>query len=129
MPEDNDELQQCGLVPRAALADGRGMIEFDLIMRDQTITFTLGLAEARKLARDVSGMAVLLEGQVSTARRAAAGKARPGEDIYETEVDLARAATSITCPRCGMTSHNPHDITNRYCGNCHAFHGKPKGGK
>jgi ribosomal protein S27AE len=26
---------------------------------------------------------------------------------------------SITCPRCGMTSHNPHDIAQGYCGNCH----------
>jgi len=31
-------------------------------------------------------------------------------------------ASSITCPQCGLTSYNPHDIVNRYCGNCHAFH-------
>ena len=29
---------------------------------------------------------------------------------------------SITCPRCGMVSHNPSDIAQRYCGKCHAFH-------
>ena len=29
---------------------------------------------------------------------------------------------SIRCPRCGMRSYNPHDIDQRYCGNCHAFH-------
>lgn len=25
---------------------------------------------------------------------------------------------SFTCPRCGMTSYNPHDIRWSYCGNC-----------
>jgi hypothetical protein len=29
--------------------------------------------------------------------------------------------TSITCPRCGWTSHNPHDVAERYCGHCHVF--------
>jgi ribosomal protein S27AE len=28
---------------------------------------------------------------------------------------------SFTCPKCGMTSHNPNDVENSYCGNCHAF--------
>jgi hypothetical protein len=28
---------------------------------------------------------------------------------------------SITCPRCGWTSHNPHDIAEQYCGHCHVF--------
>jgi hypothetical protein len=28
----------------------------------------------------------------------------------------------IVCPRCGMASHNRHDIRERYCANCHAFH-------
>lgn len=26
---------------------------------------------------------------------------------------------SITCPRCGMTSHHPTDIREGYCGQCH----------
>lgn len=26
---------------------------------------------------------------------------------------------SITCPRCGMTSHHPRDVLEGYCGNCH----------
>ena len=30
---------------------------------------------------------------------------------------------SITCPACGMTSHNPSDVTYGYCGHCHAFTG------
>lgn len=29
---------------------------------------------------------------------------------------------SITCPQCGMTSHNPNDVRERYCGNCHQYH-------
>lgn len=28
---------------------------------------------------------------------------------------------SLTCPHCGYTSYNPHDITERYCGHCHIF--------
>jgi hypothetical protein len=28
---------------------------------------------------------------------------------------------TITCVDCGMTSHNPHDVENRYCGYCHRF--------
>jgi ribosomal protein S27AE len=26
---------------------------------------------------------------------------------------------SVRCPRCGMVSHNPNDIAEGYCGNCH----------
>lgn len=29
---------------------------------------------------------------------------------------------SITCPKCGRTSHNPNDVRERYCGNCHQYH-------
>lgn len=28
---------------------------------------------------------------------------------------------SITCPQCGMTTYNPHDIVEGYCGNCCAW--------
>jgi len=28
----------------------------------------------------------------------------------------------IVCPKCGMVSHNPNDVRERYCGNCHVFH-------
>jgi hypothetical protein len=30
---------------------------------------------------------------------------------------------SITCPRCGRTSHNPNDVREGYCGNCHDWTG------
>lgn len=29
----------------------------------------------------------------------------------------------FTCPVCGMTSHNPTDKQEGYCGRCHAFTG------
>lgn len=29
---------------------------------------------------------------------------------------------SITCPKCGRTSHHPLDVKFRYCGNCHQYH-------
>lgn len=29
---------------------------------------------------------------------------------------------SITCLVCGRTSHNPHDVSEHYCGFCHFFH-------
>jgi hypothetical protein len=29
--------------------------------------------------------------------------------------------TSITCPECGMTSHNHNDVREGYCGNCHSW--------
>jgi len=29
----------------------------------------------------------------------------------------------IRCSRCGMGSYNPKDIEQKYCGNCHVFHG------
>lgn len=35
---------------------------------------------------------------------------------------IAPDGKSITCRRCGLTSHNPHDVAQRYCGHCHAFH-------
>jgi ribosomal protein L37E len=27
--------------------------------------------------------------------------------------------STYTCPRCGRTSYNPHDLAHRYCGACH----------
>lgn len=32
---------------------------------------------------------------------------------------------SITCPVCGMTSYNPNDIREGYCGNCHDWTQEP----
>lgn len=41
--------------------------------------------------------------------------------VVSAEGDVTFPA-SITCLKCGMTSHNPNDIKNMYCGNCHKFH-------
>ena len=27
----------------------------------------------------------------------------------------------FTCPKCNLTSHNPNDAANHYCGNCNEF--------
>ena len=35
---------------------------------------------------------------------------------------LSPGETSIICGQCGMTSYNPHDVQERYCGNCHGLH-------
>lgn len=32
-----------------------------------------------------------------------------------------RTSASIRCPKCQMVSHNPNDVREGYCGNCHAF--------
>jgi hypothetical protein len=45
------------------------------------------------------------------------GKLKPA-DGYEL-LDEGRA---IKCYVCGMVSHNPNDVAQRYCGNCHRFH-------
>jgi hypothetical protein len=29
---------------------------------------------------------------------------------------------SIQCLTCGLTSHNPNDVEQKYCGHCHKFH-------
>lgn len=35
---------------------------------------------------------------------------------------ISEDGKSITCHRCGMTSHNENDVGSRYCGKCHMFH-------
>ena len=34
---------------------------------------------------------------------------------------IAPDGASITCRRCGRTSHNRNDVEQRYCGACHMF--------
>lgn len=41
------------------------------------------------------------------------------------ELKRAEAQPSITCPRCGMTSHHPQDVAESYCGACHDWTGTP----
>ena len=40
-------------------------------------------------------------------------------------VDQIIEQPSITCPVCGMTSYNPNDIREGYCGNCHDWTQEP----
>lgn len=35
---------------------------------------------------------------------------------------------SFTCPRCGMTRHNPDDVREGYCGSCHDWTGNVSAG-
>jgi len=39
--------------------------------------------------------------------------------------ETAKLQDSVTCPRCGRTSHNPDDIGAGYCGHCHDWTGEP----
>lgn len=36
-----------------------------------------------------------------------------------------RAESQHHCPHCGMTSHNPNDAAESYCGNCHHYCSDP----
>ena len=40
-------------------------------------------------------------------------------EIWWRPKDGARA---IRCKTCHSISHNPNDVEERYCGQCHAFH-------
>jgi hypothetical protein len=48
-----------------------------------------------------------------------------GDPPAMTRRQAAKAAVafynsrSITCPRCGRTSHHPGDVAQGFCGNCH----------
>lgn len=42
------------------------------------------------------------------------------------EVGPLEDPTSITCPRCGKTSHHPDDVRHGYCGNCHDWTSDPQ---
>lgn len=43
-------------------------------------------------------------------------------DRYELVGDNAYFANGIRCLACGLTSWNPADVAQRYCGKCHIFH-------
>jgi len=44
---------------------------------------------------------------------------RRGYEIIET----AEGTKAIRCHRCGRVSHHPEDVTRKYCGFCHMYHG------
>jgi ribosomal protein L37E len=41
---------------------------------------------------------------------------------YTLGKDVLSGDKTITCLRCGKISFNPNDVSNLYCGFCHAFH-------
>ena len=45
------------------------------------------------------------------------------QQIREAHAEAKKREASFTCPRCGMTSHNPEDAREGYCGNCHDWTG------
>lgn len=38
----------------------------------------------------------------------------------------SQGTPSITCLKCGMTSHNPGDIREKFCGRCSIYHEFPE---
>lgn len=48
------------------------------------------------------------------------GSGKGPKRTYEISADRR----SIRCLVCGLASHNPNDVANLYCGNCHKFHDK-----
>ena len=45
-----------------------------------------------------------------------------GPNVEVSADGQVKFIASITCPKCGMTSHNPNDIKEQYCGNCRQYH-------
>jgi hypothetical protein len=42
--------------------------------------------------------------------------------VSEPTYELVNDGRAIRCRRCGLTSHNPNDVAQRYCGQCKVFH-------
>lgn len=45
-----------------------------------------------------------------------------GGSVSEPTYELLDEGRSIRCHRCGLTSQNPNDVEQRYCGRCKLFH-------
>lgn len=80
-------------------------------------------------ARDVADGQVAETDDVLTALTTA--YARAFEEVQERlgegkkiEVNTSDQP-SITCPVCGMTSYNPRDVKEGYCGNCYEWTSPP----
>lgn len=39
---------------------------------------------------------------------------------------ISEDGKSITCFKCGRTSHHPHDVKEKFCGYCSVFHGEER---
>jgi ribosomal protein L37E len=45
----------------------------------------------------------------------------------DKQLAMLDKATFIRCKTCGLTSHNPKDADQKYCGRCHRFHDDASG--
>jgi hypothetical protein len=54
-------------------------------------------------------------------------KRKPADPPVELLFVILDGGKAIKCMACGMTSHHPRDVEQRYCGNCKKFHGKEGG--
>lgn len=43
--------------------------------------------------------------------------------LYTADGDKFEVKESFTCPRCGRTTYNRHDVASGYCGACHWWTG------
>lgn len=64
---------------------------------------------------EICGACLEARHAMSPTSRVAVATARA---VIETKAAIARC---YACPRCGITSYNPNDLTHRYCGRCHQF--------
>lgn len=96
--------------------------------------FALGITRTVVTKDDVHPMGVITGGQVATLALTVANSdpdlppylvLTTFEPVMKDGeiVALSLPAPPFTCPRCGMTSHNPNDIREGYCGNCHDWTG------
>ena len=117
----------CQMSPEQARDHARAITEaaeaaeqdaFMLTFLQQTIQ--LGFEEA---------MVVLMEFRAYRVQRTGkkSGAAGPRDWVMPEGSPSIMRGGSITCPHCHMTSYNPNDIEQGYCGFCHKFHDGRKG--
>jgi ribosomal protein L37E len=103
------------------LADETWIDGADPDVRAQSDTAAHRMRE-RADAADAAGGVWLLEVFNPTAP-ADAAYLRIGSDVAGM---AAPVEPSITCPRCGRTSHHPADVVAGYCGACHDWTSPPR---
>jgi hypothetical protein len=55
-------------------------------------------------------------------KMAAISSAIKNEKTYAIFEDFHTGHDAIYCFKCKMTSHNPEDVLQKYCGKCNEFH-------
>lgn len=64
---------------------------------------------------------LLKVGQPNVPMRLAAAMGLLRYDDLRAQADDVIEPLAITCPRCGLTSWNLHDVREGYCGRCHEW--------